>query len=1130
VQARFLLGPAGSGKTFRCVGEVRAELLCQPEGAPLIFVAPKQATFQIERQLLGEGGLKGYSRLHILSFERLAEFIFGRLNLPVPELLGEEGRVMVLRALLARHHGELKIFRASARLAGFASQLSLLLREFQRCRVTPERLASLAASAPRSGRLNDKLNDLALVLARYSDWLGVRRETGRPLDDANRLLDLAVEAVAAATTAGSRLEVGGLWLDGFAEMTPQEQALLAILIPHCEKATLAFCLEGEPGASASWLSPWGLVGRTFAQCRERLAKAPDCNVTIEMIGRELPLGRFSAAPELARLECDFVASRTNGESQAVSSPDRRDPHSSPAIRLVACPDAEAEAVVAARAILRHVQESGRFRDCAVLVRSLEGYHDVLRRVFSRYQIPFFLDRRESVAHHPLAELTRYALRTVAFDWKREDWFGALKTGFAMLFDEEVDCLENEALRRGWEGRIWHAPFVLEDPAVAEPLEGYRRRVMPPFEALEAALKAADFQPSGRVLAAAVRQLWQALAVEAELDRWSKTAGELGVKRAEHDTVWSQLNDWVDHLDLAFGDESQPLRDWLPVLEAGLAGLTVGVIPPSLDQVMIGSVDRSRNPDLQIAFVLGVNEGVFPAPPEPGVLLTEADRLEIETQGILLGLGQRHQIGRERYFGYIAFTRASRQLAVTWSRADADGRELNPSPFVSVIRQALPDLVVEEYRGVEWAEALHSAELVPHVLGSSGVPQVIAAGEDLAPLVRAQQQAVGALKSTQLDSAVAARLFGTKLITSVSALEDFTACPFHYFVARSLRAQERDEFVVDARQRGSFQHEVLDRFHREVRREQREWRDLTPADAREQIRRIGEAVAREFGGGLFASNEQARFMAGEMVSSLERLMETLVGWMGQYRFNPTAVEVSFGLQEAQLPPWRIELSNGRALSLRGRIDRVDLCRTGANEALLVICDYKSGGKEMKNDRLANGLELQLLSYLAALAQMPEAGVLFGVDRLQPAGVFYVPLRGRTGSGATRAEAEEAAAEASAAYQHRGRFDGQQLAQFDSRRVAKGDQFRYSLKADGGFAARGNEALPLGEFPGLVEHIVATLRETGERIFSGEACVSPYRLKIDTACDLCAFRPVCRFDPWIMAFRRLDTAKGGGGSCY
>src|SRR5688572_10058089 len=136
VQIRFLLGPAGTGKTFRCLEEIRAELKRDPTGPPLLFLAPKQATFQIERQLLADDSLPGYTRLHILSFDRLAEFLLDALGQPPPRLLNDEGRVMVLRALLARHHEQLQLFRASARLPGFALQLSGLLRELQRACIT----------------------------------------------------------------------------------------------------------------------------------------------------------------------------------------------------------------------------------------------------------------------------------------------------------------------------------------------------------------------------------------------------------------------------------------------------------------------------------------------------------------------------------------------------------------------------------------------------------------------------------------------------------------------------------------------------------------------------------------------------------------------------------------------------------------------------------------------------------------------------------------------------------------------------------------------------------------------------------------------------------------------------------
>ena len=58
------------------------------------------------------------------------------------------------------------------------------------------------------------------------------------------------------------LRIGGLWLDGFAEMTPQELDLLAAVLPICERATLAFCIDTEARDPTSWLSGWSAVHQT----------------------------------------------------------------------------------------------------------------------------------------------------------------------------------------------------------------------------------------------------------------------------------------------------------------------------------------------------------------------------------------------------------------------------------------------------------------------------------------------------------------------------------------------------------------------------------------------------------------------------------------------------------------------------------------------------------------------------------------------------------------------------------------------------------------------------------------------------------------------------------------------------
>jgi ATP-dependent helicase/nuclease subunit B len=1189
VQARFLLGPAGSGKTFRCLAEIRAALAASPEGPPLVLLAPKQATFQLERQLLADSALPGYTRLNIFSFERLARFVLDALKVPMPAgLLAEEGRVMVLRALLMRHESELKLFRPSARRPGFAQQLSHLLGELQQHQFTPARLRTLSARPDLRRELQDKLHDLALLFDAYTNWLAENE-----LQDGNRLLDAATEALRSKSAIRNlQFAIQSLWLDGFAEMTPEELDLLAAILPRCDRATLAFCLANEPAVETSWLSIWSSIGKTFQQCRQRLEKLPDCEVSVELLERKSPT-RFSNSPDLQHLEASWATPHP--------APDAGTETPISAVHLAACASPEAEAVFAAREILKFVHDDragNRFRDAAVLVRSLDGYHKPLERAFRRYGVPFFLDRREFVAHHPLAELTRSALRTVTFDWPHDDWFAALKAGFSPVDEAEIDRLENEALARGWHGAQWREPIQIADnPELSEFLERRREKILPPFQNFAAQLARWKNKPTGTQLADALREFWSEMKVEPTLERWSLTDPGHAPPATRHSslhlTVWEQMKAWLDNVTLAFADEALALRDWLPILEAGLANLTVGVIPPALDQVLIGAIDRARNPDLKLALVLGVNESVFPAAPDAPTILTDADRDEMRQHAGAPGPDLRERLARERFLGYIACTRASERLVVTFSRHDEDGRTLNPSPFIAHLRRILPGLEIEESNGeIKLADAEHASELIaPLVEAQNSVAAEVTrlkskAGQSLLTSAATDKKwrdllALPALESLAeslrqlrepdsaegLSPALAEKLFGPILHSSVSRLEEFAQCPFRYFVHSGLRAEERKVFELDAREQGSFQHEVLKLFHEQLRDEGRRWRDLTPPDARERVGKIAAALALDYHDGLLHSDEQSRFTARMLAESLQDFVETLVTWMrGQYEFDPAVAELEFGIGAGGAPAWEIDCGAGHRLALRGRIDRIDLCREPDGRVLCVVMDYKSGQKKLDKILVEHGVQLQLLAYLAAIRSWPpevwaglnlpaifplsspeeeRAGVRSpivsktnplapalspfgrgegaepnnsGALNIVPAGVFYVNLRGQYESGGTRDEAlADAAAARKRAYRHAGRFDASALSRLD--RTSAADQFNYRLNQDGSVRSNSVEALPRAEFKALLDRIGAQLQEMGRAIFSGAAQVDPYRKGHETPCEFCDYRPVCRIDPWTHRYRVL-----------
>jgi ATP-dependent helicase/nuclease subunit B len=820
------------------------------------------------------------------------------------------------------------------------------------------------------------------------------------------------------------------------------------------------------------------------------------------------------------------------------------------LHIATCANPEAEATLAAREIRLHIRGGGRYRDVTVLVRNLEDYHLPLQRVFARYEIPFFLDRRESVSHHPLAELTRSALRTVVSQWQHEDWFAALKSGLVPANEDEIDRLENEALARGWKGAVWQRPVVLSDDLeTTQWLAKLHGHIVPPFQRLALTLATRQNKPTGPQLAEALREFWDALHIKERLEEWAsvKISGtEFQAPNTVHAKVWDQMNAWLENVELAFATEALSLREWLPILDAGLANLTVGLIPPALDQVLIGAIDRSRNPDIKLALVLGMNEGVFPAPPSGNALLTDTDRQELEQRNINIGSTARQQLARERFHGYLTCTRARERLVLSHALHDANGSPLNPSPFLSHVQQLFSSLRSESVSlTLDWRESEHISELVGPLLkavGARGIagepagtessfspPELLDSLPVLAPLLESLRNFHTPKGEDALSTGLARRLYGPVLRTSVSRIEQFAACPFKFFVHSGLRAEERKRFELDAREQGNFQHDALAFFHEELRRESKLWRDISPGEARERIKRVCEGLMFSYREGLMQASDQTRFTARVLSESLQNFVEVLVGWMHtQYLFDPAKVELPFG-QNADAPAWSIELAPASQagpalrLELQGRIDRIDLFRDPSrpDRARVVVVDYKSSTKKLDPVLMEHGLQLQLLAYLNVLRHWPEPGTLFGAEQLIPSGVFYVNLHGQYERARNRRAALENTAQTrKQAYRHMGRFDANVVRLLDARTGGEPcDQFNFRF-TNGGQIHRGSrEALATEKFEALLDSVEKNLKQMGEAIFSGLAKVDPFRKGGMTACNQCEYRAICRLDPWTHNFRSL-----------
>ena len=70
-----------------------------------------------------------------------------------------------------------------------------------------------------------------------------------------------------------------------------------------------------------------------------------------------------------------------------------------------------------------------------------------------------------------------------------------------------------------------------------------------------------------------------------------------------------------------------------MLDAGLEEAKVGVIPPSLDQVVAGDIERTRIKDIKAVFLLGANDMYIPGKENAGGILSEHDREHVPKGGV-----------------------------------------------------------------------------------------------------------------------------------------------------------------------------------------------------------------------------------------------------------------------------------------------------------------------------------------------------------------------------------------------------------------------------------------------------------------------------------------------------------------
>jgi len=387
-------------------------------------------------------------------------------------------------------------------------------------------------------------------------------------------------------------------------------------------------------------------------------------------------------PEPEEEPVDSFISVEDLERELFAHPGRVYGGPAPQIALCRAGSPYAEVESAAARITELVRDKGyRYRDLAVLCSDMEGRGALVKRVFGQYGIPVFMDRKKKILQDPAVVFVLSLLDVVGDGWRYEDVFRLIKSGFTAIGPDDRELLENYCIQYRIRGTAWNREFTYGQTRYGEEamahLNGLRAEFAALVEAFSKPFKEAE--TAGQ----RTRVLYDFLAEKAELPqkidalRDSLTEEGLLEDAAELAQVWDALVHILDQLVELAGEEALSMTAYRDLLEAGLASVEIGLIPPAADQVVVGPARRLATGRLRALFVLGANEGLLPAENAAKDLLSRAERelLLARQEGFCKNEGWIAQ--EERLAIYRDFAKPEEYLWVSCSLADSEGGGSRP---------------------------------------------------------------------------------------------------------------------------------------------------------------------------------------------------------------------------------------------------------------------------------------------------------------------------------------------------------------------------------------------------------------------------------------------------------------------
>lgn len=1110
---RLIAGRAGCGKTRFCLEEIK-NAAGKNTGEPLVLLVPEQFSLMAEKSLSAISNEKGMITVRVLSFKRLAHIVFQETGGVKKPAINSAGKAVVLYKSLQKCRPFLEMFSQSSVKTGFIKTAGEMVSEFKRYGISVNDISEmLDGESLKDSLLRQKLYELNLIYDRYENEIKEKYIDND--DELNLLYNKIDESI---MFSGARI-----WIDQFSGFSLQELKIIEKLMITAKEVNVSLCMAEIDSRYEAHEE--NLLNDIFAPSKITYARL--CNLALKnnvKINEPVYLpkagGRFSKSPMLDHLEENVFSypykkyKGTNGE-----------------ISIFAAKDIYSEIENTARSIITFVRDKGlRYRDITVICSDLDKYERFIKALFSQYEIPVFIDKKREIIKHPVIMLILSVFDIFLYNWSYESVFRYLKTGLTGISREEIDVMENYVLACGIKGWKWYndkdfdyIPDLLEDEgskvsyeSMLENVNEIRKKIVRPLIDFK---NLVNKDSSVTDISAGLYSFLVEIGIPERIEFMTEDFKNRNMLEyaAEYSQVFNIFIESLDVISEMAGDERPGFPGYKEMLFVCLSEYKIGLIPPFVDQVIVGSTNRSINHNPKALLILGANEGYFPVSGKSEGIINDNDRILLYSLGMELAYDTRKEIFQNRFESYVALTAASDHLKLSFPVSGTDGKILRQSPLINRITGIFPGIKRET--DVNTNISFESDEIEYISTGQSALSGLYKnlrkerEGFKISPLWHVvkeyfkdkSNEIYSVLDYTNqvvnINDDLTKEIYKSPVHSSVSRLERFSACPFAYFAEYVLKASERSIMDIYLPDIGMYLHAMLEELS--VIFNNWDMSGIEYAELSKKVEEVSEkACGKMIGGPIKNGSARHRALIKRLDRILTRSITFLIEHLNRSSFKPLAYEAVFG-DRAGLPPITIKITDSMEIKLSGRIDRVDIF-VKDNTTYTRVIDYKSGNKDFDLRKIYYGLDLQLITYLDAVSAV--AG-----DKCIPAGMTYFKIDDpmiKTKRNRSEKQIEE---DIKKKMRMKGLIldDTEIIRHMDNDISGTSYYLPVAIKKDNTIAASSKVATK-EQFECLSIYAKHMIGKLSHRIVSGDIMIEPYKDREKMPCSYCRFRPICGYD--------------------